>query len=177
VGNLYPGRTEEPLADPVAAPDLGRDLAVTVPVGGLAQDGFVPCGIEIVPHGLDGLDAAAPQHLDDLPPDEIESVAIPPNGVGAGTVIDRHAEGAIEIVDDRQDVAEHVGSGRFGPVAALLVGALAVVVELGGHAQQPIVQVVAFLLQRGLWRPGGIDRGRTFVTGHGTDATGHRGAG
>ena len=51
----------------------------------------------------------------------------------------RRREGAIEIVDDRQQIADHVGRRPFDHVLAIAIDALAEVVELGGLAQQAIV--------------------------------------
>ena len=54
---------------------------------------------------------------------------------------------ALEIVDDGQEFPEQVGCGRLGLLRALALDALAVVVEFGGLAQQPLVELVALLLE------------------------------
>ena len=60
----------------------------------------------------------------------------------------RRVEGAIEIVDDRQQIADHVRGRPFDHLLAIAIDALAEVVELGGLAEQAIVEIVAFFLQR-----------------------------
>ena len=49
---------------------------------------------------------------------------------------------ALEVVDDRQQLGDHLAGRVFGQIAPLAVHALAVVVELGGRAQQAILQAV-----------------------------------
>jgi hypothetical protein len=61
----------------------------------------------------------------------------------------RRLQRALEVVDDRQEAGQHVGADVVGELAALALHALAVVVELGGRAQQPFLQRVA-LPARGL---------------------------
>ena len=58
-----------------------------------------------------------------------------------------HRQRAIEIVDDEQQISQQVDDRLVGLLAALALDALAVVVELGGLAQQAIVVVVALALQ------------------------------
>ena len=57
--------------------------------------------------------------------------------------------------------ASRLGRGRFGLLAPLAIDPLAVVVELGGGAQQTVLQAVALGLQRlDVHRLGGLVGGR-----------------
>ena len=60
----------------------------------------------------------------------------------------RRLQRALEIVEDRKQLEQHVGRREFRKLAPLAVDALPVVVELGGCAQQPVLQGVLFLLER-----------------------------
>jgi hypothetical protein len=50
---------------------------------------------------------------------------------------------AIEIVDGRQHVANQIGGDGIAELAPLAFGALAIVVEFGRGAEEPILQFVA----------------------------------
>ena len=54
---------------------------------------------------------------------------------------------ALEIVDDRQQILHEVDGGELRRVFALAIDALAIVIELRGLAQQPILEAVPFLAQ------------------------------
>ena len=56
-------------------------------------------------------------------------------------------ERQIEVVDDEQQILQQIDDRLVGLLAALALDALAVVVELGGLAQQAIVEVVALALR------------------------------
>ena len=75
--------------------------------------------------------------------DELDAAAIGFRAVGAGVGLER----ALEIVDERQQIPHDVGGDRLGHALPIALDALAVVVELGGLAQQPIVEVVALPLE------------------------------
>ena len=72
---------------------------------------------------------------------QLDALAI---GVAAFAGVDRQR--AVEVVDDEQQLEQQIGDRLVGLLAALALDALAVVVELGGLAQQPIVVVVALAL-------------------------------
>ena len=114
----------------------------------LVRDGLVQVRIEVGAERLDGRDAALLQKFRELALDQFEA------GLERLRLRRRRrGERAIEVVDDRQQVAEHVGRRPFDHVLAIALDALAEVVELGGLAEQAIVQIVAFLLQRVRPRP------------------------
>ena len=75
--------------------------------------------------------------------DELDALAIGFRAVGAGVGLQR----PFEIVDERKEIADDVGRDRFGCALTVAFDALAVVVEFGRLAQQPIVVVVALLLE------------------------------
>ncbi len=61
-------------------------------------------------------------------------------GVAAG----RRLQRALEVVDDRQQLEQHVGGGVLRQLAALALDPLAVVVEVRGRAEELLLQRVAF---------------------------------
>ena len=63
-------------------------------------------------------------------------------------------ERALQVVDQRQQLGQQIRRRRFGHLLALPLDALAIVVELGGLAQQPLVVVVALPLQLARVRSG-----------------------
>ena len=75
--------------------------------------------------------------------DELHAAAICLRTVGAGVGFER----ALEVVDERKEIAHDVGGDRLGHALPVALHALAVVVELGRLAQQPIVVVVTLPLQ------------------------------
>ena len=75
--------------------------------------------------------------------DQFDAAAIGLGALAAGIGLER----ALEVVDERQQLAEQIGGGRLGLRLPLALGAPAVVVELRGLAQQQILELVAFPLQ------------------------------
>ena len=79
----------------------------------------------------------------------------------------RRRQRALEVVDHRQQVADQIGRDASDQLAPLAFGALAVVVELGGGAEQPVLQLVALPLERriGVGRdPADLRRRRRYWT-------------
>jgi hypothetical protein len=60
----------------------------------------------------------------------------------------RRGQRPLEIVDDRQDVADQINRRGLAQLAPLAVRPLAIVVELRRHAQQAIAEIVALLSHR-----------------------------
>ncbi len=75
--------------------------------------------------------------------DELDAFAIGFRAVGAGVGLQR----AFEVVDERQQIAHGVGRDRLGHALPIALDALAVVVELGRLAEQPVVEIVALPLE------------------------------
>ena len=71
-----------------------------------------------------------------------------------------HFEGALEIVQNRQDGPHGFGVGVFQHVGALALGAAAEVLELGLAAQQAVQQVVLFFQQMIALGRNGFERSR-----------------
>jgi hypothetical protein len=60
----------------------------------------------------------------------------------------RRLQRALEVIDDRQKIAECVRRERLGPFAPIALDPLAVVVELGRRAKQAVLERVFFAAQR-----------------------------
>ncbi len=109
-------------------------------------DRLVITGIELRADGVDRLHAALAQQFDHLLMNEFD--ALPePLGLGAR----RRLQGALEVVDDGQQVADRIRGRRFSLLASVAVNTLAVIVELGGCAKQAVLQSVFLALQDVQW--------------------------
>ena len=100
--------------------------------------------VEIGAERLDRRDAALAQQVEQLPVDQLDARAVARER-GGRIGCRRRGERALEVVDERQHVLQQLGRGVLGQLAALAIDALAVVVELGRRAQQPVAVIVAFL--------------------------------
>ena len=69
--------------------------------------------------------------------------------VGGGFLAGLNLQGEVEIVDDLQQLLEQVDDRLVGLLAPFAVDAFAIVVELCRFAQEPIVEVVALIPERG----------------------------
>ena len=98
--------------------------------------------IELGADGLDRLDAALAQQVQHLLVDQLDALAVRV-GIAAG----RRLQRALEVVDDRQQLVERSATARIRLVAPLAFDALAIVVEFGGGAQQPVLQRVLLAAQ------------------------------
>ena len=115
-------------------------------VAGFARHGLMEMRVEIGAERLDRRDAPLPQQVMELPADQLDAGAIGCQRRGriAGVLRVRgRAERALEIVEQRQDVAEQVRVGVFAQLAAFLLVAAAVVVEFGALAEQQVLEFVA----------------------------------
>ena len=72
-----------------------------------------------------------------------------PRRIGPLASVPAGLERPLHVVDEREQFLDQVRGRRFRQLDPLALGALAVVVELGGLAQQPLVVVVALLSQLG----------------------------
>ena len=102
----------------------------------------MPFGIERLADHVERLHAAPSEHVDELAMDELDASA-----QRGARGVDRRRECALEIVDHRQQVANHIHAGHLGALAPLALRALPVVVELGCDPEQPLVVVVALTAQ------------------------------
>ena len=101
--------------------------------------------IEVRAERVDRLHAALAQRLDQLLVNELDAAPDRTGRLGAGVGLER----PVHVVDEREQFLEQIRGGRFRQLDPLALDPLAVVVELGGLAQQPIVVVVALLPQLG----------------------------
>ena len=107
------------------------------------RDRLMMVRIEIGAQRLDGPDAPLPQDLHQLPLDQFDAAAIGLGPLAAGIGLER----ALEVVDQRQQLAEQIGGSGFGLRLPLALGAPAVIVELRGLPQQQILELVALPLE------------------------------
>ncbi len=143
LGHLDDCGADQPVAQHVATRELFDDLAITAALRRLVSDRLMKVRIEIGPERLDRLDAALAQDVEELAMDELDALAIGFRAVGAGIGLQR----PFEIVDERKEITDDVGRDRFGCALTVAFYALAVIVEFGRLAEQPIVIVVALLLE------------------------------
>ena len=127
--------------------------------------------VEVRAERVDRTHALFTEQVVQLAVNELHPLAVR-RGLAAG--IERKR--AVEVVDHRQELLEETDHGAVGLLTAFALEALPVVVELGGLAEQPVVQIVAFPLQGGDGvfhgvRPWGLCRRRCLridgvVVGH-----------
>ena len=132
------GGAEEFVAQLPAAAGLGDDGAFGDVGGGDVGDGFVEVGVEGLSGGVDGGDVRLGEGGFKLGADEAE--AFEKGGRGAGFLAVGKAQ--VEGVEGGQEVAEELFVGEHGPVLALAVDALAVVVEIGLEAEKAVLENV-----------------------------------
>ena len=115
-------------------------------VARFARHGLMDMRIEIGAERLDRRDALLPQQFQELTADQLDAGAI--RGQRRGRIVGvlrirGRAERALEIVEQRQDVEEQIRVGEFAQLAAFLLDAAAVVIELGALAEQQVLELVA----------------------------------
>ena len=106
---------------------------------GLAHDRLMQVGVERLPDGLDRFDALALEHRPELPIDQPD--ALDPWVV---RVLGHVLEGTIEVVEDRQQLADQDRIAELADRGALLVGSTLEVREVGRRAL-PVVKVLLVL--------------------------------
>jgi hypothetical protein len=75
--------------------------------------------------------------------DELDAAAIGFRAISTGVGLER----AFEIVDEREEIANHVRRDRVSHALPVTLDALAVIVELGRLAKEPIIEIVTLPLQ------------------------------
>ena len=143
--HLHHRRPQQPIAEHVAAAELLDHFAFAPAVGGLVRDRLWKCGSKSAPSDSIGLTPRLRSISSSClwissTPRRMASVASPPASAFSAR--------------SKSSTSGSSSSSRSAAAAsrqldALALDALAVVVELGGLAQQPIVVVVALLLQLG----------------------------
>ena len=126
-------------------------------VARLVNHGLVHVRVEVGAERVDQRDAALAQQVEHLLVDQLDA-ACDCLGVTAG----RRLQRTLEVVDDWQQLEQHVGGCVLRQLAALALDPLAVVVEVRDRAEELLLQRVAFLLQR---RQGLVGRRRSRTGG------------
>ena len=112
-------------------------FTVAVAVAGFVRHRLVQVRVEVGSDRLDGRHAAPRHDVEQLLVNDLDPAAV---GV---SILRIRGQGALEIVDDRQQVAEQIAGRLLDQLAPVALGALSIVVELGGEPQQAIVVRVA----------------------------------
>ena len=112
------------------------------------RDGLVEVRIEVLADRLDRLHALTAEDVVQLGIDELDALF-----VRRVRRFDTARE--IEVIDDGEQVEQQIDDGLVGLLAALLLDAPAVVVELRGQPEQAVVEVVTLLLY-GVSRPASV---------------------
>ena len=107
------------------------------PSPGLVRHRLVEGRVEVGSDRLDGRHAALRHDVEQLPVNDLDPAAV---GVSIRGV---RVQGPLEIVDDRQQVAEQIAGRLLDQLAPLAFGAFSIVVELGRDPQQTLVVRVA----------------------------------
>jgi hypothetical protein len=127
----------------------------------------MPLGIEQLPNHLEGFDSAALERVMQLPTDQLDAVTQYGHALSGGPSFNGRRQRAFEIVDDRQELANHVGRDVLGEIAAFAVRALPIVVEFGRRAEEAVAEFVAFACERVFDSARIAGRQRNVFTGHG----------
>ncbi len=99
--------------------------------------------IEVGAERLDRSDTALAQRFHQLLVDQLDAA---PDRLGRfGPRVG--LEGALHVVDEREELFQQIRRRSLRQLNALALGALAVVVELGRLAQEPVVVLVPLLFQ------------------------------
>src|SRR5688500_6971696 len=140
------GRSDDAVAEPVAAPDLLDDLALGPPRARDGGDRLVIAGVERrARRRVDLAHALAFQQRPQLAVDRNDAVDPGVVGRAFGSGLDR----TVEVVGQHEDLADQVLTGQPEHRLALLAGPPAVVGELGSLALQPGQVLVGPGLGRG----------------------------
>ncbi len=179
-GDRDEGRSQDPIAELVAAPDDVDDLAFGPAGAGNVDDRLVLARVErLAGLGLDGLHALALEQRPELAVDRRHALGPRARGQLGRAVVD----GEVEVVGERQDLPDEVLAGQAEHRLALLARPAPVVAELGALALEAGEVLVGLRGRRlelaperlDLGEEGGrrdVDLGRPFL---GPGAMGHAG--
>jgi len=138
------GRTKDLIAAPVAT--LGDFEDDMIGLAGVVphKDGIVPVGIERPPHVFDGLDAVAVEQLAHLLQRHPHTLM---QWFGGNRLLG--SQGAFQIVENGQQVADECVLFRRGLLVGISPGALLEIVKVGGEAQVSVLLCGQLLLEYG----------------------------
>lgn len=131
------GRTQEFSFEIIAALEFAQDRVILGFVGGNALDRLMYVGIEWAADGFDGFDAHLLQGFKQTLVNQFDAFGVIP-------IRGFDFDGAVEIVDDGQDLLHQIHGRKLQIFGALALHAAARVIEFGAGAQQAIVQIRLF---------------------------------
>src|SRR4026207_1629534 len=107
----------------------------------LVDHSLVEVWIEVSSQRLDGCDPAVAQGIEPLLWDYLDAFS------QRVRLRRRRLQGALEVVQNRQELRKDVALDVVGEIAAFAVDALAIVVEFGGRAEKAVLQRVLLAAQ------------------------------
>ena len=138
------GWTKDRIAAAVATPSHFEDGLIGLAWIAPHENSLVPAGIEGAPHVLDGLDAVAVEQLAHLLQHHRHTSM---QWLGGNGLLE--SQGAFEIVENGQKLADECFLFRRGLLGGISPGALLEIVKVGGETQVIVLLCGQLLLEYG----------------------------